>query len=175
MEYTILENGVNILPEENRNTNSYIVISVNNSANSQLRIVNETSLNSTYLLEPIDISPTKFSIDQEYSDLIIVKDGGRKRQKVNKKLAAKLEKHQLKLDFIINCKHNDKSLSFCKVFEINLEDIKSFKFKLCSETTKIEQVKFPLSYMWIEKPKRTNRRAKLAKNNHLVVKYFITV
>jgi len=93
MEFTILEDGVYILPEENQNKNSYTVITVNDSANSELRIVNETSLNSTSLVEPIDISPTKFSIDQEYSDLIIVKDGGRKRQKVNKKLAAKLEKH----------------------------------------------------------------------------------
>jgi len=173
MEFTKLEDGVNILPEENQNTNSYTVITVNNSANSELRIVNETSLNSTSLVEPIDISPTKFSIDGEYYDLIIVKDGGRKRQKVNKKLAAKLEKHQLKLDFIINCKHKDKSSSFCKVFEINLEDIESFKFKLCSETLKIEQDKFLLSYMWIEKPKRTNRWANLSKNNRLVVKYFI--
>lgn len=43
-------------------------------------------------MEPIDISPTKFSIGEEYYDLIIVKGGGRKRQKVNKKLVAKLEK-----------------------------------------------------------------------------------
>jgi len=47
MEFTILEDGVNILPEENQNTNSYTVITVNNSDNSELRIVNETSLNST--------------------------------------------------------------------------------------------------------------------------------
>jgi len=29
--------------------------------------------------------------------------------------------------------------------------------------------------MWIEKPKRTNRRANLSKNDRLVVKYFITL
>lgn len=92
---------------------------------------------------------------------------------MNKRLAAKLEKHQLKLHFIINCKHKNKSSSFCKVFNINLEDIESFKFKLCSESLKIEQDKFLLSYMWMEKPERTNRRANLSKNDRLVVKYFI--
>lgn len=63
IEFTILEDGVNILSEENQNTNLYTVITVNNSANSELRIVNETSLNSTSLVEPIDIAPDKFSID----------------------------------------------------------------------------------------------------------------
>jgi len=73
MEFTIFEDEVNILSEENQNTNSYTVITVNNLTISELRIVNETSLNSTSLMESVDIPPIKFSIDQEYSDLIIVK------------------------------------------------------------------------------------------------------
>ncbi|KAL4107142.1 hypothetical protein QTP88_000135 [Uroleucon formosanum] len=183
MEFSIVENSIHISPEENQNVNnrdinSYCVINVNNLGNSELN-VNETPFVSTSLVEPfIDIKPTKsptkiYSIDEEYSDPILVKDGGRKRQKVNRKLAAKLAKHQLQTDFIISCKHNDKSSLFCKVFEISLEDIKNFKFKLCSETSKIEQDKILISYMWIIKPKRTNRRTDLSKNDRLVVKYFI--
>lgn len=93
MEFSIIEESIDISPEEIQNVNtpdinSYCVITLKNLANSELN-VNETPLVSTPLVEPfIDILPTKFSLNQEHSDPILVKDGGRKRQKVNRKLAA---------------------------------------------------------------------------------------
>jgi len=97
-------------------------------------------------------------LDPEYSENIEIVNEGRKRQKINKRKIDQYNRNIIKPGLIINCIHKDKSKPFCKVSEIDPQCLNIFKQNLRSLESKIDQDKFLISMMTVQKPLRTDRR-----------------
>jgi len=55
----------------------------------------------------------KLFLDPEYSENIEIVNGGRKKQKINKRKIDQYNRNLIKPGLIINCIHKDKSKPFC--------------------------------------------------------------
>jgi len=66
-------------------------------------------------------------LDPEYSENIEIVNGGRKRQKINKRNIDQYNRNIIKPGLIVNCIHKDKSKLFCKVSEIDPQCLNIFK------------------------------------------------
>ncbi|XP_060880782.1 uncharacterized protein LOC132952496 [Metopolophium dirhodum] len=114
-------------------------------------------------------------LDPEYSENIEVVNGGRKRQKINKRKIDQYNRNIIKPGLVINCIHKDKP--FCKVSEIDPQCLNIFKENLRSLKSKIDQDKFIIAMMTVQKPLKTDRRKINETKNNLTdrntIKYFI--
>jgi len=112
------------------------------------------------------------STDNEYLEPVVVITSGRKRNKINERKCAQGLRHQLPKTWVVCCPHKDISSSKCNVASLVTSDIQCFKNNLCLLNKKIDQDKFLLTMMTIEKPKRKNR-GKGIRQERTVVSYFV--
>jgi len=107
-------------------------------------------------------SSDESSVNLEYCEVAKPTQGGRSRKKINTRQKNKNIKNKISTQFEIKCKHsieNSVSSKICMLKrKLTYDDCKIFNKKLSDIQSKIEQDKFILSFMSIDKAKRTNRK-----------------
>lgn len=121
------------------------------------------------LMNPVLISSTVKFLNQP--------TGEDQKKKINNRLKNKILKNKISTNFERKCKHFESSVStkICMYSEsLTYEDCKNFNKKLSDIQSKIEQDKFLLSFITIDKAQRTNRK-KVNSNRatRAVYRYFI--
>lgn len=162
--------------KENDAPNSCPIIIPVPSDNALLQIstVNQTP-DVDYILPDIDnyflpamelILENSINSDPEYTDPIKETEGGRKRNKSNKRKEKQIQKNKLPDNYILSCAHVEevnKNSKSCSILKLTHKDIMTFKNNLCTLSSKVEQDKFVLTLMEVRKAKRTNQK-KIYKN-----------
>lgn len=117
---------------------------------------------------------SNISTDPEYAEPVQMTLNGRKRNKSNKKKQNQILKNIIPHKWFIKCPHINNVSQNCNVSFLKPVDIDNFKLNLCELSTKIDQDKFLLTMMKIERPKRTDRRQGNKKEKTVVTYYLPT-
>lgn len=137
----------------------------------QPKLTYNTTTEFLPMMDPV--SDSSIDNDPEYIDGILEVDGGRKRNKVNKKNEIKLIKNKLPNEWTVKCIHKDQiKATVCNIALLSADEISTFKNNVYRCTSKIEQDKFILTFVKVSAPKRFNRK-KTDRINRTVTNYFI--
>lgn len=165
------------ITDSNNILNKEIISETVHHTESSLNIIQPPIIVVVPQHEVANASTSFTFLDPEYSENIEIVNGGRKKKKINKRKIDQHNRNIIKPDLIINCAHKNKSKPFCKVSEIDVQCLNIFKQNLCSLESKIDQDKFLISMMTIQKPLRTDRRkinkTKINSIDRNTVKYYI--
>jgi len=120
----------------------------------------------------VSMSVTNCELKNKNVEPLTVNLDEKKSKQISLKKCAQNLRNRIPKKWTVNCLHKDANSSRCKVASLTKNDIECFKNDLCQLTSKIDQDKFLLTLMTVEKPKRTNR-GKGIRQERTVVTYFI--